>query len=96
MDLAVDELRGATFDDLEMDWRNGIALVGFLPSATRKGCRMLRATGVTRVSFSRSDGASALVKDVRCSDSVFELTMESGETLRIEAAEFAVSVTTAG
>ena len=54
---------------------------------------MLRATGVTRVSFSRSDAASARVKDARCSDSVFELTMESGETLRIEAASFAVSVT---
>jgi hypothetical protein len=51
---------------------------------------------VTRVSFSRSESASALVKDARCGDSVFELTLESGETLRIEAAEFAMSVTTAG
>lgn len=93
MDLAVDDLRGATFDDLTMDWRNGIALVAFLPSAARTECRMLRATGVTRVSFTRSDAASALVKDVRCSDSAFELTMVSGETLSIEAAAFAVTVT---
>jgi len=93
MDLAVDDLRGATFDDLTMDWRNGIALVGFLPSATHKECRLLRATGVTRVAFTRSDTASALVKDVRCSDSAFELTMESGETVTIEAAAFAVSIT---
>jgi hypothetical protein len=93
MDLAVDDLRGATFDDLTMDWRNGIALVAFLPSPGHKECRMLRATGVTRVSLSRSDTASALVKDVRCANSAFDLTMESGETLHIEAAAFALSIT---
>ena len=93
MDLAVDDLRGATFDDLEMDWRNGIALVGFLPSAAHKECRMLRATGVTLVSFTRGATPSALVKDVRRTDAAFELTVETGETLRIEAAAFAVSIT---
>ena len=91
--LALEDLRGATFDDLTVDWRNGIALVGFLPSATRKECRMLRATGVTRVSLSRTTAASALVKTVRHADEGLELTLESGETLSIEAAEFAVSVT---
>lgn len=93
MDLALDDLRGATFDDLTMDWRNGIALVGFLPSATHKECRMLRATGVTRLSFTRTASASALVKEVRASDSTVDLTMESGETLSLDAAAFAVSVT---
>lgn len=93
MDLAVDDLRGATFDDLTMDWRNGIALVAFLPSPAHKECRMLRATGVTRVAFSRIDTPSAVVKDVRCAGATFEMTMESGETLHIEAAAFALSVT---
>ena len=36
---SLDELNGATFDEITVDWRNGIALVGFLPSATRKECR---------------------------------------------------------
>ena len=95
MDLAsaLEDLRGATFDDLTVDWRNGIALVGFLPSATRKECRMLRATGLTRASLTRTAEASALVKSARAGASGVELTLESGETLSIEAAAFAVSVT---
>ena len=96
----LDDLRGATFDDLTVDWRNGIVLLGFLPSATRTGCRALRATSVTRVALSRGSAASAIVKDVRCSDTdgstagaSLELTMDSGEIVRVEAASFAVSVT---
>jgi hypothetical protein len=96
----LDDLRGATFDDLTVDWRNGIVLLGFLPSTTRTGCRALRATSVTRVALSRGSGASAIVKDVRCSDTdgsttgaSLELTMDSGEVVRVEAASFAVSVT---
>lgn len=91
--LALEHLRGATFDDLTFDWRNGIVLVGFLPSATRKECRMLRATGVTRMSLSRTTTPSALVKTVRHADKGVELTLESGETLSIDAADFAVNVT---
>ena len=90
MSLDVGELCGATFDDLKIDWRNGTALVHFLASVTHKATHTLRVTGVTRAAFVRSERPSAAVKDARCSDSVFELTMESGETLRIEAAEFAL------
>jgi hypothetical protein len=95
----LEELRGATFDEVTVDWRNGIALVAFLPSATRKECRTLRATGLSNVVLSRRDGASAMVASARRADRQpdgppgIEITLETGELLRIEAASFAVKVT---
>ena len=96
---SLEELRGATLDEITVDWRNGIALVEFLPSATRKECRTLRASGLSHVELSRRHAASSLVEEVRRADRQpegppsVEITTQGGDTVRVEAASFAVAVT---
>jgi hypothetical protein len=90
------ELAGTTLDHVTVDWRNGIARATFLPSRDDAESYALRASGVVRVDIARGAKASRKVKEVRTiagSPARAEIAMESGETIRLEADEFAVDPT---
>lgn len=90
---AYDELRGATLDRLSIDWRNGIALVSFLPARADAESHLLRATAVVRVEVARGASAARTVRAVRTFEGPpprVEITVESGETIVIEAGAVAV------
>ena len=89
MDGQLDGLAGATLDDVTVDWRNGIVLISFLPSPKERSPSIVRATDFSRVEVPRA-GASRRVKSVAQDGDTVSVLMESGETLRITAARFAL------
>jgi hypothetical protein len=91
MDGMLEDLAGTTLDDVTVDWRNGIVLITFLPSPKMRSPSALRATDFSRVEVPRAGaGASRRVKSVAQDGDTVAIAMESGETLRISAARFAV------
>jgi hypothetical protein len=91
VDGHLEDLAGATLDDVTVDWRNGICLISFLASPKTKETSAIRATDFTRVEVPRG-GASRKVKSAKRTGNVVEIQMESGEVLRVESATFAVDL----
>ena len=89
MDEQLADLAGATLDDVTVDWRNGIVLISFLPSPKERSPSVVRATDFSRVEVPRA-GASRRVKSVAQDGDTIAVLMESGETLRVTAARFAL------
>ena len=85
------ELQGATLDTVDVDWRNGIALVTFLPPPGVRGSYIVRVTAFARIDITRKPEASRLVREVHRvradpGGSVkLEILMESGEKHHLEA-----------
>jgi hypothetical protein len=85
------ELQGATLDTVDVDWRNAIALVTFLPPPGVRGSYILRVTAFARIDITRKPEASRLVREVHRlrpepgGDARLEILMESGEKHHIEA-----------
>lgn len=90
------ELRGATLDRVDVDWRNGITLITFLPPPGVRGSFALRVTEFARIDINRKAEASRIVREVNRVQGEtgahvsLEITMESGETHHIEAQEIAL------
>jgi hypothetical protein len=90
---SLDHLVGATLDDVTVDWRNGIVRITFLPAAKDGEARAIRATDFSRVDIPRGGaGTSRRVKSARRDARLLEITMESGESLHVEADTFAVDL----
>jgi len=87
--MKLEDLVGATLDDVSVDWRNGIVLVSFLASRAQHSTCAIRATDFSRVDVPRA-GASRLVKGAEQTGDTVAITMASGETLRVTAARFAL------
>jgi hypothetical protein len=87
VDGNLEDLAGATLDDVTIDWRNGIVLISFLASPKTKETSAIRAIDFTRVEVPRG-GASRKVKNVSRTGDVVEVAMESGEVLRVQSASF--------
>ncbi|MEO6420189.1 MAG: hypothetical protein ABIP39_12310 [Polyangiaceae bacterium] len=90
------ELRGATLDRVDVDWRNGITLISFLPPPGVRGSFALRVTEFSKIDITRKAEASRVVREVHrvqgesgAKVSV-EISMESGEKHHIEAQEIAL------
>jgi len=83
---ALHTLAGATLDQVQVDWRNGIVLISFLAAPN---ARAIRAMDFRTVAVPRSAG-SARVTSAVVRDAALEITMDSGERLRVEAASFAL------
>lgn len=85
-DPHLDHLAGATLDIVTVHWRNGTALVGFLPSAKMDEGYAIRAEGLRRLDISRGALAARLVKSAtHVSKHHMEVVMDNGEKLTIEA-----------
>ncbi len=81
-----DHLAGATLDNVTIHWRNGTAMVAFLPSPKMAEGYAIRAEGLRRLDLTRGAKASHQVtKATEVSKHHVELVMESGEKLSIEA-----------
>jgi hypothetical protein len=91
VDGQLEDLAGATLDDVTVDWRNGIVLISFLASPKNKETSAIRAIDFTRVEVPRG-GASRKVKSAKRNGDVVEIVMESGEVLRVQSASFAVDL----
>jgi len=85
VDGNLEDLTGATLDDVTVDWRNGIVLISFLASPKTKETSAIRAIDFTRVEVPRS-GGSRKVKTAAKKGDVVEIVMESGEVLRVQSA----------
>ncbi len=87
----LETLVGATLDDVTVDWRNGIVLVTFLAANAKHPASALRATEFSRVEIPRGGaGASRRVRSAEQAGDTIAIVMDSGETLRLTAARFAV------
>ena len=88
------ELNGSTLDAIEVDWRNGKALITFLASPRTREGFALRMSDFTRVEVLRAPSASRVVRELRrgkSSDrSVVEIETETGEVVRLEAREIQI------
>ena len=91
VDGHLEDLAGATLDDVTVDWRNGIVLISFLASPKTKETSAIRASDFTRVEVPRG-GASRKVKSAKRTGDTIEIVMESGEVLRVQSASFAVDL----
>jgi hypothetical protein len=88
----LEDLAGATLDDVTVDWRNGIVLISFLPSEKHEACA-IRASEFSRIDVPRGGpGASRLVKSARREGTTTEIVMETGETLRLESPSIAIDL----
>ncbi len=93
MDGHLEDLTGATLDDVNVDWRNGIVRITFLPAPERHEACAIRATDFSRVEVPRGGaGTSRRVKGATRKGDVIEIAMESGETLRVQSRSFAVDL----
>ena len=93
MDAKLEDLVGATLDDVTVDWRNGIVRITFLPSSKMTAATAIRATDFTRVEVPRGGaGAARRVRSATRTGAVTEITMETGEVLRVESTAFALDV----
>ena len=82
----LDHLAGATLDNVTVQWRNGTAIVAFLPSAKMSEGYAIRIEGLRRLDVTRGAKASHQVtKATEVSKHHVELLMEGGEKLTIEA-----------
>lgn len=85
-DPHLDHLAGATLDNVTVHWRNGTALVAFLPSAHMIEGYAIRAEGLRRLEITRGALSSRVVKAVRdVSKHHMDVEMDNGEKLVIEA-----------
>jgi hypothetical protein len=87
VDENLQDLAGATLDDVTVDWRNGIVLISFLASPKNKETSAIRAIDFTRVEVPRGAGSRKVKSAARKGD-VVEVAMESGEVLRVQSASF--------
>ena len=93
MDAKLEDLAGATLDDVTVDWRNGIVRITFLPSPKIPVASAIRATDFTRVDVPRGGpGAARRVKSAAREGLTTKIVMETGETLRVDSASFAIDV----
>lgn len=94
-----EDLRGATLDHVDVDWRNASLLISFLPSAAMAESCALRAHDVSRVEVARAADASRVVRLVRRvarpsgEPARVEIVLESGDVVAFEAVGFAVDLT---
>ena len=85
-DPHMDHLAGATLDNITIQWRNGIALVAFLPSPKMIEGYALRAEGLRRLDVTRGATSSHVVKSaVHVTKHHVEVLFEGGEKITIEA-----------
>ncbi len=92
-EVKLEDLAGATLDRVAVDWRNGIVLVTLLNVTKHNESCALRATEFSRVEVPRSGpGASKIVKSATRSGDTLVVVMESGESLRVQSASFAIDV----
>ena len=92
MEATLNDLTGATLDDVTVDWRNGIVRITFLPGE-KIGATAIRVMDFTRVEVPRSGaGAARRVRSATRSGKTTEIVMESGEALRVESESFAIDV----
>ena len=84
----LEDLAGATLDDVTVDWRNGIVMISFLASPKTRETSAIRAIDFTRVEVPRVAKASRKVKTASRKGDVVEIQMESGEVLRVQSASF--------
>jgi hypothetical protein len=89
MDPTLEELAGATLDDVTVDWRNGIVLISFLRAGKLGQTCAVRAADFTHVEIPRG-GASRRVRSAARRGDALEIVMESGETLRVQSGSFAL------
>lgn len=90
-DGKLEDLAGATLDDVTVDWRNGIVRITFLAPVGHRPAAAVRATEFSRVEVPRGGvGASRRVKAASQDGNTISIEMESGETLRVTAERFAV------
>lgn len=90
-DVKLEDLAGATLDTVTVDWRNGIVLIGFLSVGKREESCAIRAADFSRVEVPRSSGAAARhVKSAARAGDTLVIVMESGESLRVQSASFAI------
>jgi hypothetical protein len=90
-DGKLEDLTGATLDDVTVDWRNGIVRITFLAPAGKRAASAVRATEFSHVEVPRGGaGASRRVKVASQAGNTIAIEMESGETLRVTAERFAV------
>jgi hypothetical protein len=82
----MDHLAGATLDNVTVHWRNGVALVSFLPSEKMSEGYALRAEGLRRLDLTRGAKASHKVTSAsHVTKQHVEISFESGEKLNLEA-----------
>ncbi len=85
-DPHLDHLAGAVLDNVTVHWRNGTAIMMFLPSAKMMEGYALRLEGLRRLDLTRGAKASHQVTRVNeVSKQHLEVVMESGEKVSIEA-----------
>ncbi len=93
MDAKLEDFKGATLDDVTVDWRNGIVRITFLPSKGHTEARAIRASDFSRVDVPRGGaGVSRVVKSATRNGTTTEIVMESGETLRLESPAIAIDL----
>ena len=93
MEPTLDQLTGATLDDVTVDWRNGIVRITFLALPSLGEACAIRATDFSRVDIPRGGpGAARRVKSASRDGRRTEIVMETGETLRVESESFAIDV----
>ena len=93
MDDKLEDLKGATLDDVTVDWRNGIVRITFLPFGKHTEARAIRANDFSRVEVPRAGvGASRLVKSAARKGTTTEIVMESGEVLRLDSPSIAIDL----
>ena len=93
MDDKLEDLKGATLDDVTVDWRNGIVRITFLQFGKHTEARAIRANDFSRVEVPRGGvGASRLVKSATRKGTTTEIVMESGEILRLDSPAIAIDL----
>ncbi len=92
VDATLEDIVGATLDDVTVDWRNGIVRITFLDSPKLAQSCAIRAIDFTRVEIGRGGlkGARRLVKSATRTGDAIEIVMESDEKLRVQSASFAI------
>jgi hypothetical protein len=85
-DPHLDHLAGATLDNVTVHWRNGIALVSFLPSGEMMEGYAIRAEGLRRLEIARGATNARVVKGAsHVTKHHLEVLMDNGEKLIVEA-----------
>lgn len=91
--MKLEDLAGATLDTVTIDWRNGIVLIALLGVTKHGESCWIRASDFSRVEIPRSgNDSSKRVKSATRQGDTLVLTMESGESLRVQSGAFAIDV----
>ena len=83
--MGASDLHDATLVDIEVDWEDGTCLLNFR-TQERPNCALL-FSGFSNIAVPRqlSWGMSSSVLAVKNTNNVYEVEMQSGDTIRVEA-----------